>query len=92
MCPAKMTSDHEGTITITPPNPSAVVVFLHGLGDTAYGWAETMGALSTHLPHVRFVLPTGARRVVSRRVQVALSAIANLVVELHDVRQRRTSP
>lgn len=36
------------------------VVFLHGLGDTAHGWASQMAELSKEHPHVKFILPTGA--------------------------------
>lgn len=57
---AKMTADREGTITLTPQKPTATVVFMHGLGDSAHGWSDTMASLSKHLPHVKFVLPTGA--------------------------------
>jgi hypothetical protein len=35
------------------------VIFAHGLGDTAYGWADAMGSLSNDLSHVKFILPTG---------------------------------
>ena len=39
--------------------PSASVIFLHGLGDTAEGWSDVMEhQFRTRLPHVRFVLPT----------------------------------
>merc|ERR1712183_121000 len=31
---------------------------LHGLGDTAAGWADAAVHFSAHLPHVKFVLPT----------------------------------
>ena len=39
---------------------TATVVFLHGLGDTSYGWAEGMWALGSYenLDHVKFILPT----------------------------------
>ncbi|KAI9318324.1 Phospholipase/Carboxylesterase-domain-containing protein [Zopfochytrium polystomum] len=36
---------------------TATVFFLHGLGDSARGWAP-FAAIAPALPHVRFVLPT----------------------------------
>lgn len=57
---AKMNINKEGTITITPKEPTAAVVFMHGLGDTAHGWSDAMASLSRSLPHVKFILPTGA--------------------------------
>merc|ERR1712212_557118 len=35
---------------------TATVIFLHGLGDTAHGWASAMEAIG--LPHIKFILPT----------------------------------
>jgi predicted esterase len=34
------------------------VIWMHGLGDTADGWIDTMQDLQSQMPHVRFVLPT----------------------------------
>jgi predicted esterase len=56
---SKTSFGRDGTIEITPENPTAVVVFAHGLGDTAHGWADAMTMLSKDLTHVKFVLPTG---------------------------------
>lgn len=66
---AKMTINREGTITLTPEKPTAAVVFMHGLGDSAHGWSDAMASLSKHLPHVKFVLPTGA--LLLKRLGVA---------------------
>lgn len=60
MSSAKMNISRDGTITITPEKPTAAVVFMHGLGDTAHGWSDAMAELSKDLPHVKFILPTGA--------------------------------
>lgn len=35
------------------------VIFLHGLGDTADGWADEMAKLAEEMPHIKFILPTG---------------------------------
>lgn len=37
---------------------SATVIILHGLGDTAHGWADFGPMLQAQLPHVKFVFPT----------------------------------
>lgn len=60
MSSAKMNINRDGTITITPEKPTAAVVFMHGLGDTAQGWSDAMAELAKDLPHVKFILPTGA--------------------------------
>ncbi len=41
-------------------NHTATVIFLHGLGDTAFGWAEGLWAVGAFekLDHVKFILPT----------------------------------
>ena len=46
---------------------TATVVFLHGLGDTSYGWAEGIWALGSYenLDHVKFILPTADVRPVT---------------------------
>lgn len=46
-----------------PPSEEAVVVWLHGFGDTGRGWASTAPALQrVGLPMLRFVFPTAAVR------------------------------
>jgi len=62
---AKMNINKEGTITMTPENPTAAVVFAHGLGDTAHGWSDAMAMLSKELPHVKFILPTASSKPVT---------------------------
>ena len=37
---------------------TATVIILHGLGDTANGWADFAPMLQMQLPHVKFVFPT----------------------------------
>ncbi len=38
---------------------------MHGLGDTAFGWADVMHILATRLPHLKFILPTAPSQPVS---------------------------
>jgi predicted esterase len=37
---------------------TASMIFLHGLGDTAYGWAPEMRELSKRFHFMKFILPT----------------------------------
>jgi predicted esterase len=52
-------------ITFTPANGEYknVVVWMHGLGDTADGWASQMPNLG--LSNTKFVLPTAPNRPIS---------------------------
>lgn len=45
-------------VTFVPPSGKydGVVIWMHGLGDTAEGWAYSMPGLN--LPNVKFILPT----------------------------------
>ncbi|RLN96852.1 hypothetical protein BBJ28_00008723 [Nothophytophthora sp. Chile5] len=47
----KMTVDQQNTIVFSGENPTAVVYFLHGLGDSAHGWADAIGAIAKEMPH-----------------------------------------
>eukprot|EP00051_Salpingoeca_urceolata_P009805 m.119153 g.119153 ORF g.119153 m.119153 type:complete len:279 (-) comp16454_c0_seq2:252-1088(-) len=42
---------------------TASLIFLHGLGDQGYGWAEMFGELQP--PHCKFIFPNAASRPVS---------------------------
>lgn len=44
---------------------TATFFMLHGLGDTAGGWADAAVHLSSSLPHVNFVLPTAPTQPVT---------------------------
>jgi len=51
-------------VTISPQDQekhSASMVFAHGLGDSAFGWADSIYEISTKMPHVKFILPTGKK-------------------------------
>lgn len=55
------------TISVLPPDGqhSASVVFMHGLGDSAEGFADVAEMLAQKMPHVKFVLPTAPTNPVS---------------------------
>lgn len=44
---------------------TATVIILHGLGDTANGWADFAPMLQMQLPHVKFVFPTAPTRPIT---------------------------
>lgn len=44
---------------------TASIIFLHGLGDTGYGWAPMMRELAPKLPFMKFILPHAPRRPVT---------------------------
>lgn len=47
-----------GVISFTPKNHTSTIIFLHGLGDTAEGWADVGRIWCKKLPETRIVLPT----------------------------------
>lgn len=53
-----------------------VVVWLHGLGDTADGWAAAMPGLQ--LPHTKFILPTAATRPITLNGGYAMPAWSDI--------------
>ncbi|KAJ1722744.1 hypothetical protein LPJ53_002881 [Coemansia erecta] len=44
---------------------TATIIFIHGLGDSGYGWKPVAETLSPHLPHVKFVLPNAPEEPVT---------------------------
>lgn len=47
--------------------PSASVIFLHGLGDSADGWTDTFtNMFLPKFPHIRFILPTANAGPITR--------------------------
>jgi len=44
---------------------SGTVIFLHGLGDTAYGWLPVMQSIQPKTPHLKYILPTAPMRSVT---------------------------
>jgi Phospholipase/Carboxylesterase len=51
------------SIVLKPADYRNVVIFMHGLGDTAAGWASNMPELG--IPNTKFVLPTAPVRPIS---------------------------
>lgn len=41
------------------------VIFLHGLGDTGYGWLKIMEILHKQTPHIKYILPSAPSRPVT---------------------------
>ena len=55
-------------ISISPPDGIKVshsIIFLHGLGDTCFGWGSAMYEILEKLPGLRCVLPTASEMPVS---------------------------
>lgn len=44
---------------------TASLIFLHGLGDTGYGWAPAMTAIANRLPSLKIVLPHAPARPIT---------------------------
>eukprot|EP00755_Sulcionema_specki_P013062 Sspe_Gene.53005::Locus_29335_Transcript_1_1_Confidence_1.000_Length_1435::g.53005::m.53005/K06128/LYPLA1; lysophospholipase I len=70
------------------------VIFLHGYGDTAAGWADAAFWWAERLPHLRFVLPTAPIRTSNPRVpswsdQKDPRNSAHIVRELFDKESER---
>ncbi|KAI0030522.1 Phospholipase/carboxylesterase [Vararia minispora EC-137] len=40
-----------------PQRHTATVIFVHGLGDTGYGWEPVAEMFKSELPHVKWILP-----------------------------------
>ncbi|KAG9400976.1 acyl-protein thioesterase [Aphanomyces cochlioides] len=52
--------DDSRNITLKPKGShTASLIFIHGLGDTAYGWVDSVAHISQTLPHLKCILPTG---------------------------------
>ncbi|GMF30187.1 unnamed protein product [Phytophthora lilii] len=54
-----MVLDKQNTVVYNGENPSAVVFFLHGFGDSAHGWARLFRDVAKEMPHVKYVFPSG---------------------------------
>eukprot|EP00038_Savillea_parva_P030929 m.81581 g.81581 ORF g.81581 m.81581 type:complete len:273 (+) comp9413_c0_seq2:61-879(+) len=53
------------TIVIGPDDPDSLVVFMHGLGDTARGWEQLGDLLAPRFPSTRFIFPTAPSQPVT---------------------------
>ena len=59
---------HGTTVVLLPTSQrhSATVIYMHGLGDTADGWSDSLAdAIAPSLPHAKFILPTARSRPVT---------------------------
>ncbi|CAH0482297.1 unnamed protein product [Peronospora belbahrii] len=74
MSTSRITTDRDKNIILSPENPTATVIFLHGLGDTGYGWSDAMANLSKELPYVKFVLPTASSMPVTANMGMKMPA------------------
>ena len=58
----------EKVIEISPPEGqpiTASLVFMHGLGDTAFGWGGAMLEVASKIPGLRVYLPTASEKAVT---------------------------
>lgn len=53
---------------------TATVIFVHGLGDTGYGWKSVADMLSPEMPHVKWILPHAPQRRVTANCGVLMPA------------------
>jgi len=65
--------------TSTGAKAQASVIVLHGLGDTAQGWADVASMWAEALPSIRFVLPTAPTRPVTLNGGMAMPAWYDIV-------------
>ncbi|KIM57370.1 hypothetical protein SCLCIDRAFT_1219419 [Scleroderma citrinum Foug A] len=53
---------------------TATVIFVHGLGDTGYGWKFVADMLSPAMPHVKWILPHAPQRRVTANCGMLMPA------------------
>ncbi|XP_028675817.1 acyl-protein thioesterase 2 [Erpetoichthys calabaricus] len=56
---------------------TAVVIFLHGLGDTGHGWADTMSAI--RLPYIKYICPHAPRIPVTLNMKMVMPSWFDLM-------------
>ncbi|XP_053571019.1 acyl-protein thioesterase 1 [Bombina bombina] len=56
---------------------TAAVIFLHGLGDTGHGWAETMASIRS--PHVKYICPHAPIMPVSLNMNMAMPSWFDII-------------
>jgi predicted esterase len=53
---------------VLPPlekkNHTATVIWMHGLGDTGFGWKDVMEIIQAKNPHIKFILPTAYAHLI----------------------------
>ena len=67
MAPKVAVDKHKNLIQINPHDNvvKSSLIILHGLGDTADGWAGAGHEIASHVPGLRVVLPTATSRPVT---------------------------
>ncbi|XP_069777594.1 acyl-protein thioesterase 1-like isoform X2 [Narcine bancroftii] len=55
---------------------TAAVIFLHGLGDTGFSWAEALTAIT--LPHVKYICPNAPTAAVSMNFGMKMTSWFNI--------------
>jgi len=53
---------------------TAVVIFLHGLGDTCHGWAQGFQRIHLDMPYIKFIHPTAPVRAVTLNHGMTMTA------------------
>ncbi|XP_019960214.1 acyl-protein thioesterase 2 [Paralichthys olivaceus] len=56
---------------------TAAVIFLHGLGDTGHGWADSLTGI--RLPHVKFICPNAPKIPVTLNMKMTMPAWFDLM-------------
>ncbi|XP_029370426.1 acyl-protein thioesterase 2 [Echeneis naucrates] len=56
---------------------TAAVIFLHGLGDSGHGWADTLKEIK--LPHVKFICPNAPKIPVTLNMRATMPAWFDLM-------------
>ncbi|XP_056438198.1 acyl-protein thioesterase 2 [Gadus macrocephalus] len=56
---------------------TAAVIFLHGLGDSGHGWADTLAAI--RLPHVKYICPHAPRIPVTLNMKMTMPSWFDLM-------------
>lgn len=74
-------------ILMPKQNPIATLIFLHGLGDSAHGWLDTMKSLHMVFPDVKFVLPTAANQPVTINMGMTMPSWYDIYSLGHDLRE-----
>lgn len=57
--------DEQVTLSFGGDDSTAVVIWMHGLGDTPSGWAETSSEIREKLPHTKWILPCAPEHPVT---------------------------
>eukprot|EP00062_Callorhinchus_milii_P020029 gi/632975236/ref/XP_007904114.1/ PREDICTED: acyl-protein thioesterase 1 [Callorhinchus milii] len=56
---------------------TAAVIFLHGLGDTGHGWAETLAGIKS--PHVKYICPHAPVTPVTLNMKVPMHSWFDII-------------